>query len=164
MPLTPKSSIARVLLTGALCMGAAGCHHLFGQTRVSIDEWKLDQDRYVRLKNTCSIYPEWADSDLTYSELSLRVFTDDAVIHQHVIDRREAAEQRRRGPIPLGDYEARTDESRQRLWIVDKKIHRVIVTHDCQTKTTRVPGEGSPARARLDEGDVLARRVLTRYD
>ncbi len=162
MPLTPKSSIARVLLTGALCMGAAGCHNLFGQTRVSIDEWKLDQDRYVRLKNTCSIYPEWADSDLTYSELSLEVCTDDAVIHQHVIDRRKAGDQRRRGPIPLGEYEARTDESRQRLWIVDKKIHRVIVTHDCQTKTTCVPGEGPPARARLDEGDVLTRRVQTR--
>ena len=162
MPLTPKSGIARVLLTGALCMGAAGCHHLFGMARVSIDEWQLDQDRYVRLKYACSIYPEWADSDLTYSELSLRVFTDDAVIHQHVIDRREAAEQRRRGPIPLGEYEARTDESRQRLWIVDKKIHRVIVTHDCRTKTTCVPRERSPAGARLDEGDVLARRVQTR--
>ncbi|MCZ6683003.1 MAG: hypothetical protein O7B26_07455, partial [Planctomycetota bacterium] len=69
---------------------------------------------------------------------------------------------RRNGPIPVGDYEAHADESRQRLWIVDRKINRIIATHDCKTKTTSGPRERPPAWARPDEGDVLARRVQTR--
>ena len=129
MPLTPKLSTAFVLLTGAVCMAATGCHHAFACRRMLSDQWQLDQDRYVRLLHDIWSFPEWADPELTQSELSLKVCTGDAVVYQCVIDRRDVDERRRNGPIPVGDYEARADESRQRLWIVDRKTNRIIATH-----------------------------------
>lgn len=137
-------------------MAAAGCHHAFGQSSNSVYDWQLDPDHHIRLNRYWSSYPEWADSELTRSELSVAICDEDAVVQEQVIVRRDATRQRRNGPVPFGEYEARADSGRQRFWIVDKESRRVIAAHDVRTGNWLTSGEPAPGWAKPDEGEVLA--------
>ncbi|MHC4089674.1 MAG: hypothetical protein ACYSUQ_04015 [Planctomycetota bacterium] len=150
MSTKPKSLL--MLLALSSCVGAVGCHHAFGNKEVFKTVYILRDGTQVGLIQRVSDYPDWADAELTYSDVSLELQADSEIIHRRILGRREHDDMRRHGPLRLDSFEMRIDSNQHKLWVVDKAAGRVVASHDRETKATTGFGEQPPAWADPHQG------------
>ncbi len=147
----------RIVLICIFSTSAFGCHHAFGAKSINRDGWVIDDGEEMYVTHRISQYPGWADPELTYSDVVLDLQSDGKTIHRRTLGRREQLDMRNLGPFRLSNLEARTDSSRQRIWLVDKDASQVIASHDRLTRATTGLGEQPPAWAQAEGGVVLKR-------
>jgi hypothetical protein len=136
-----------------------GCAHTMSSESTMIREAscqaELDDCQAVRL---ASYYVQDRDEGgpaVPYEQLVLELRPLPDLESSTVLKRIELGAGVRRGQFELADVEVRADESRRRVWFVDRSVGRVIASVDRETGETTGPDDAAPTWATVDGGVVL---------
>jgi hypothetical protein len=149
-----------VISFAAVSLLSTGCHHVFGMKKADVFLWRLDADRGIRLTVMESTYPIWADDEMTYTHVYLDRIEGHHLVGNGVTLRYRSGWQRRKvGPLRHGVLEARSDNDRTKVWIIDTDQKRVFATINFQTGETSCRYKETPNWATVDSG-ILLERVI----
>jgi hypothetical protein len=128
------------------------------QNQMSQDEYigRIDEERVVVLDQEARQDLLRPGPESNYAALQLRLMESDRLVVDHTIARRPGSPDAVHR-FRFGGIEGRTDESRQRVWLVDSETRRVIATLDCSTGNVTGPDDPQPAWATSEGGVVLSK-------
>jgi hypothetical protein len=144
---------------GALALAATiGCASTStSSTRTSttlfrevLDEWREIELRRSRVQ---SYENGWLVDE--YFELSLRISPRKEASFRQVLKKVDAGWGKQPSELDFHNVEARTDETRQRLWLVDRDASRIIATLDQGSGQTTGPDDDPPPWATPEGGVPL---------
>jgi len=140
-----------------LCAGNVGCVVYEAGRHTPVLRAPLDDGSTVKLFRRRTWNTIIPGPDYNYAELSLLVESDkDGSTVGGVVARRGSTFWCQVKPLELGELEARADDPREKVWLVDKEAKRVVGTLDRGTGATTGPDGKPPAWASLDGGVRLA--------
>jgi hypothetical protein len=155
----PKTFLHALVLCGIFsCVSVLGCAHgvTSESTKVRLVQWQADLDdcREVSLSVYQSQDKTEGQPEREYEELTLEVRPRKHLQFNRVLKREEKSGDLA-GQFNVDEIEVRADESRQKVWFVDKRAKRAIATLDRDTGKTTGPDDQPPPWAALDGGILL---------
>jgi hypothetical protein len=115
----------------------------------------LDEYREVQLSYEVRRDREGLGPERVSEGLNLEVRPRPSLRAKYVIKTVEQKSGSPSGELRFQNVEGRTDETRQKVWFVDRNTGRVLVTLDRQSGRTTGPDDEAPAWAKPDVGRVL---------
>jgi hypothetical protein len=150
-----------VCLGLSICLGATwpanlGCAVFECGTVSPALEVALDSARTVKLMNYHTWNAVLPGPNYNYAELSLAVDCREAGPGSaNVVARRGSTFWWGVSPFEFGKLEGRTDQNREKVWIVDTESRSVVASLDRATRATTGPGDEPPAWADPTGGILL---------
>jgi hypothetical protein len=142
-----------VFATASICLTNFGCLAFQNQALLPMHRAVLDEGRTVSLAYYVQDNAVLRGPDHNYAELRLFVESDkDGPMAGGVVARRGNTFGCEVESFQLGEVEARADDAREKVWLVDKEAQRVVATLDCATGATTGPDDQPPTWATLDGG------------
>ncbi len=144
------------LLCGLLWAGNLGCVVYGAGWDRPVLEVRLDDDStaklfHRRIWNTVIPGPDW-----NHAALYLLVESDkDGSAVEGVVATRGSTFWWQVKPFELGELEARADERREKVWLLDKQAKRVVASLDRVSGAMTGPADPAPSWATLNGGEVL---------
>jgi hypothetical protein len=142
-----------VFATATICLTNLGCAVFECKGLWPAHKAVLDESRTVRLAYYVQHNMVLRGPQHNYAELSLFVEADkEGPMAGGVVARRGSTLGCQVNSFQLGELEARADDARERVWLVDKDAKRVVASLDCGTGATTGPDDRPPPWATLDAG------------
>jgi hypothetical protein len=136
-----------------------GCAHgvTSESTKVRLVQWQadLDDSREVSLSVYQSHDKTEGEADREYEELILEVKPREHSQSKVVLKSVDSKSGDLVGQFNADEIEVRADETRNKVWFVDKRAGKVIATVDRETGKTTGPDDEPPAWATLEGGTLL---------
>ncbi|MGA9117640.1 MAG: hypothetical protein WB626_12785 [Bacteroidota bacterium] len=146
-----------VLCAGVWC---AGCAHTKSSEATEIREssWQaeLDECREVRLSVIRGVERNDGEPERVYERLALEVRPRARLQFEKTLKSIELKPGVPEGQLRFDEIDVRADESRRRVWFVDRVTRRVVATLERDTGMTTGPDDGPPAWATPDGGVLLS--------
>ena len=115
----------------------------------------VDEYREVGLSYDVRKEREGWESVRRYEMLTLEVRPRPSLRSKHVLKTIEQKPGSSSGELRFQDVEVRTDETRQKVWFVERRTGRILATLDRQSGRTTGPDDEPPAWAKPDGGHPL---------
>lgn len=148
---------AVLALVSIVC--SLGCAHKMSSesTRIRQATWQatLDYCQEVRLSFYRVHNRHAGEPERTYDQLTLELRPRSHLQSESLLKSVELKPGVERGQFRFDDIEVRADESRRRVWFVDREAGRVIATLDRDTGSTTGPDDEPPAWATVNGGVLL---------
>ena len=153
-----------LLKTCAMCVIASvacslGCAHTMSSesTRIRQASWHADLDDYQEVRLSISRIHSRDDGApaRTFEQLTLEVRPRPHLQFESILKSVEFTPGVRRGQLGFDEIEVRADESRSRVWFVDRATGLIVATLDRDTGATTGPDDEPPSWAAVDGGILL---------
>lgn len=136
-----------------------GCAHTASSEATVIRQasWQatLDDCQDVRLSYSLAHERTGDEPERTYDRLILEVRPREHLELRSLLKSIELKPGVQRGQFMFDDIEVRADESRQRVWFIDREAGRVVASLNRATGATTGPDDEPPVWATPDGGVVL---------
>ena len=158
----PVCFLKVLVLWGVIsCTWVLGCAHGVSSesTRVRLVQWQanLDDCREVSLSVYQSTDNIEGQPERKSEELTLEVRPRKNLQFERVLKSVDDKSGDLAGQFNADEIEVRADETRNKVWFVDKRAGKVIATLDRETGKTTGPDDQPPDWATLDGGKPLAK-------
>lgn len=146
------------IVSSALVLGCA--HGVTSEsTKVRLVQWQanLDDSREVSLSVYQSTDKTEGQPDSKSEELILEVRPREQLKFKVVLKSVDSKSGDLVGQFNADEIDVRADETRSKVWFVDKRAGKVIATLDRETGKTTGPDDDPPSWATPDGGTLLAK-------
>ena len=157
----PVCFLKVIILWGVIsCVWVLGCAQGTSSesTKVRLMQWQADLDdcREVSLSVYQSTDKTEGQPERKSEELTLEVLPRKNLQFERVLKSVDEKSGDLAGQFNVDEIEVRADESRQKVWFVDKRAKRVIATLDRATGNTTGPDDQPPPWATPEGGILLS--------
>jgi len=158
----PVCSLKVLLISGIIsCTWVWGCAHGVSSesTKVRLVQWQADLDdcREVSLSVYQSTDKTGDQPVLKSEELILEVRPRKNLVFKRVLKSVDEKAGDLAGQFNADEIEVRVDETRKKVWFVDRRAGKVIATLDRESGSTTGPDDEPPAWATPEGGTPLDR-------
>ena len=141
-----------------LILVAAGCAPTRTSTRTrvrTIGQGNLDEWRKVVLSYDVIREREGTEPERKYEQVTLHIYPREHLYFERALKTVELKFGVPSGELRFEDAEARIDESRRKIWFVERDTGRIIATLDLETARTTGPDDEPPSWATPEGGAPL---------